>query len=116
MNRDDDPELWDLLGRAAEPKVSPFFARNVVREIRGMAQEVGRRSWLSIRRLLPITSVAVALMVVFLFQVRTSVDSVGDSGAELMANVDPQDYELVADLSDGLAPDEINPLEESILR
>lgn len=30
-----DPELWDLLGKADRPTpVSPFFARNVLREVR----------------------------------------------------------------------------------
>ncbi|MCX6969520.1 MAG: hypothetical protein NTV93_05105 [Verrucomicrobia bacterium] len=35
MNDDwDKDELWDLLGKAGPVSVSPFFARNVVREIR----------------------------------------------------------------------------------
>jgi len=38
---DDFPEndaLWDLLGKASHPKASPFFARNVLREIRQSAK------------------------------------------------------------------------------
>ena len=34
MKREEDEKLWDLLGRSAEPKVSPFFARNILRKIR----------------------------------------------------------------------------------
>ncbi|MEO7319166.1 MAG: hypothetical protein ABIZ56_09275 [Chthoniobacteraceae bacterium] len=36
---DDNDALWKLLGQARQPKVSPFFARNVVREIRGSRRE-----------------------------------------------------------------------------
>jgi len=42
MQREDDQQLWDLLGRTAEPKLSPFFARNVLREIRQGASRFGR--------------------------------------------------------------------------
>jgi hypothetical protein len=35
MNEDwDNDRLWDLLGKARPVSVSPFFSRNVVREIR----------------------------------------------------------------------------------
>ena len=34
MNREEDPKLWDLLGRAQKVEPSPFFARNVVRAVR----------------------------------------------------------------------------------
>ena len=46
MKRDDDQELWDLLGQAAEPKISPFFARNVLREIRKPGDWATLRGWL----------------------------------------------------------------------
>ena len=40
MNDDEHDDLWRLLGKAKEPKVSPFFSRNVLRAIRehGQAQ------------------------------------------------------------------------------
>lgn len=34
MNREDDPELWDLLEQAKKVEPSPFFARNVLRAVR----------------------------------------------------------------------------------
>ncbi|MEY5012153.1 MAG: hypothetical protein RLZZ253_3292 [Verrucomicrobiota bacterium] len=34
MNPNEDPELWNLLGKARDPKVSPYFARNVLRALR----------------------------------------------------------------------------------
>ncbi|HEY5895098.1 MAG TPA: hypothetical protein VIT91_17905 [Chthoniobacterales bacterium] len=34
MDRNDDKELWDLLGQARQPRVRGSFADNVLREIR----------------------------------------------------------------------------------
>jgi hypothetical protein len=39
MKTDEHDELWDLLGRARDPEVSPFFSRNVLREVRNLRQE-----------------------------------------------------------------------------
>ena len=40
MNNDDEPDdLWRLLGRARKPEISPFFSRDVLREIRQQEQE-----------------------------------------------------------------------------
>jgi hypothetical protein len=38
-NEDERDDLWQLLGRAKEPAVSPFFSRDVLREIRQQEQE-----------------------------------------------------------------------------
>ena len=62
MNQPDEPfrqaqdperhdDLWRLLGKARPPAVSPFFTRNVLREVRGLRQEqpgffaILRRRW-----------------------------------------------------------------------
>ena len=52
MNPSDEQDsLWKLLGKVRLPAASPFFARNVIREIRGLRQDpVGffqtlRRHW-----------------------------------------------------------------------
>jgi len=118
MNRDDDPQLWDLLGQTAEPKISPFFARNVVREVRGLRQERGKlRSWFSLRRLVPLASVAVALIAVLFLQMQSEVGRpISESDADLLLNVDPQDYEVVSDLHDVLTSEENNTLDETIFR
>jgi hypothetical protein len=42
MQPDDHDDLWRLLEGYRQPKVSPFFARNVLREVRTLQQE--RRS------------------------------------------------------------------------
>lgn len=38
-NPEEQDDLWQLLGKAKTPQVSPFFARNVLREIRPANQE-----------------------------------------------------------------------------
>src|SRR5947207_97297 len=115
MNRQDDQELWDLLAHASEPKISPFFARNVLREIRQFGGWRILRQWISIRRLLPAAGVAVALIAVSFLQMETHVVP-SDPESDLFTNVDPQDYEVVADLNDVLASDDNSSLEETILR
>ena len=47
MTPEDHDDLWELLGKARQPVASPFFSRNVLREIRGMQQE-RRASWTSL--------------------------------------------------------------------
>jgi len=44
MNTEEQDDLWRLLGKARTPSISPFFARNVVREARKAARESARES------------------------------------------------------------------------
>ena len=60
MNRDDDPQLWDLLGKSAAPQPSPFFARNIAREVRQQRSSSGR--WLNLRWLAPAVGVAAVIV------------------------------------------------------
>jgi hypothetical protein len=39
MNADDNDKLWELLGKARQPSVSPFFSRNILRAVRPDTQE-----------------------------------------------------------------------------
>ena len=113
MKRDDDQELWDLLGQGAEPKVSPFFARNVLREIRQPDKWANLREWLTVRRLVPAASlVIVALISVVVLRMQTPP---AHPGAEMWTNVNAQDYEVMADLEDLLASEDTNSLDDSIL-
>jgi hypothetical protein len=103
MNREDDEQLWDLLGAARRPEASPFFARNVLRQIREGG--LGSRTWLSWRRLIPVSGIVAATVAIFIaytFSFRPSPG--GDDDA--IAKIDVQDYEVVADLDDLLASDE----------
>ena len=108
MNREDDQQLWDLLGKAAKPEVSAFFTRNVLRKIRE------ERSWrgnfahfFSGRRLIPAAALAVA-MVAALLVTRTSMVAPHSKENPIIAAVATQDYEVVADLDELLASDENN--------
>ena len=107
MEPEDDKELWDVLGRLPEPAPSPFFARNVLRKIRQKPGYLERvRNWFSVRKMVgasAVTAVVAALALVTHYPgLRTT--SSGDS--DVVARVDPQDYDVVADLDALIAWDE----------
>jgi len=110
MKREDDEQLWDLLGRAAERKVSPFFARNVLRQIRQQprfSERVAR--WLSWRQLVPASALAVVAVTAVVVTHRVAgPQSRVDKTPDVVARIDPQDYEVVADLDDLLASEDNN--------
>ena len=120
MKREDDQELWDLLGKSSEPTLSPFFARNVVRHVR---QERGWRetawSWLRPQVLIPSAAVAIALLAaVSTFEKPTADPALATDTASAdelpvtVAQLDPRDFEVVADLDDLLAFEEEESLWE----
>ncbi|PYK37904.1 MAG: hypothetical protein DME49_09855 [Verrucomicrobia bacterium] len=115
MKREDDEQLWELLGRLAEPKLSPFFARNVLRQVRQEPRLFERaRLWLSWRRLVPASGLALAVIaaIIALHQPGPS-QRPSEAEPDVVAKVDPQDYEVVADLDELLASDENNLWEEN---
>ena len=108
MKREDDQELWDLLGQASEPTVSPFFARNVLRQVR---QERGWRDrlsdWLTPRRLVPAAAVALAITAAAIsIQQPTTTPIASEPVPEVIAQLDEIDYQVVADLDALLAMEE----------
>jgi negative regulator of sigma E activity len=115
MKREDDEQLWDLLGRAPETKVSPFFARNVLRQVRQEQAKPGR-SWLSWRRLVPASAIALAIVATVVF-VRNPSSQQGTSSElpvdPVIAQIDVQDYEVVADLDNLLASEENSPWDDN---
>ncbi|PYI85383.1 MAG: hypothetical protein DMF41_02210 [Verrucomicrobia bacterium] len=115
MKPEDDQELWDLLGRVAGPEVSPFFARNVLRQIRE-APEASRfeqvRRWISLRRLIPATALAAAVIVSIIAVHHPVVQRPSEKEPDVVAKIDPQDFEVVADLDDLLASDEVSLWDE----
>ena len=115
MNRDDDKELWDLLSRAAKPSVSPFFARNVVREIRKLVGWTTFSGWLNPRRLIPAAGVAVALIAALLLRTQTAVVPGPKLNSDKQAIVEAQDSEVISDFEDLLASDDSNSLDDGIL-
>jgi hypothetical protein len=113
MNRQDDEPLWDVLGRARPPQVSPFFARNVLRRIRQAPRwTAALRPWLHPSRLIPASVAAIALAVGLILTQNTSLrDQAADSDLDpVIAKIDAQDFEVVADLDDLLASDDNNDL------
>jgi len=97
MKREEDPQLWDLLGRskgAAAP--SPFFARNVVRAARAeIRQRDGLSGWFNLRRLVPALSAAAAVAIAaFTFQVLQHQGSPHRG----LTTAEVQDSDVAADL------------------
>ena len=109
MKREDDQQLWDFLGQARPTEVSPFFARNVVRTVREVPQRSEwLRRWLSPRKLIPAGGLAAAVIAALLAVHRSAPVNPADRVPDAVAAVDPQDYDVVADLDELMAVDESN--------
>ena len=107
MKREDDQQLWDLLGDAPQTELSPLFARNVVRRIRQRPDRFERlRSWLTPRKLVPATGLVVAVIAVILATHQPATRNPAESAPDVIAAIDPQDYDVVADLDELLVTDE----------
>jgi hypothetical protein len=108
MKREDDSQLWDLLGRMAEPKLSPFFARNVLRQIRQETRWLTRaRPWIGLRGLIPASGLALAVIAAALLIHHPALQQkTGVIESDPVARIDAQDYEVVADLDELMASDE----------
>jgi len=96
MNREEDPQLWDLLGRSKGVAPFPFFARNVVRAVRAeIPERHSLTTWFNLRRLVPAFSAAAAMAIaVFTFQVLHHQVSPRRGSI----TVEVQDPEVAADL------------------
>lgn len=67
MNHEDHDELWNLLGKARQPKPSPFFAANVSRAVRAEVEpKPGLLAWLRAKWFLPAAAGACAAVLAFL--------------------------------------------------
>lgn len=109
MKREDDQQLWDLLGRARPVEVSPFFARNVLRTLRESRQRFeGLRRWLRPRVIVPATGLAVVVIAMMLAMHRPASLNPVDDTPDVIAALDPQDYDVVADLDELMDTDESN--------
>ncbi len=116
MKREDDQELWDLLGKAATPALSPFFARNVVRQVRQESDSRGKLfGWLRPKFVVPASAVALALVFTGITLQRGSNELPADNPPALLAALDPQDFAVVADLDTLIAMEDENLWEEELL-
>ena len=67
MNHEEQDDIWNLLGKARQPKPSPFFTAKVMRSIRDAAEpQPGLIAWLRSKWLLPVAAGACAAVVAFL--------------------------------------------------
>ena len=106
MDREDDKQLWDILGRVPEPALSPFFARNVARSVRQEASRFDRmRGWFSWRRLAAASAVVIVVIGMAIATHHPVSQTKTTNDPDVVAKIDPQDYEVVADLDDLLAVD-----------
>jgi hypothetical protein len=113
MEPQDDNELWDILGRVPEPTLSPFFARNVLRKIRQKATGFDRaRNWFSLRRLVAASAVAVVVVGMAIATHHPVSQRASANDSDVVAKIDPQDYDVVADLDELIAWDENTVWEE----
>jgi hypothetical protein len=113
MDRKDDNELWDILGRVPEPTLSPFFARNVVRSVREEASRFDRmRNWFSWRRLAAASAVVIAVIGMAIGTHHPVSETKTKNDPDVVAKIDPQDYDVVADLDELIAWDENSVWEE----
>jgi hypothetical protein len=113
MDRDDDKQLWDILGRVPEPTLSPFFARSVVRSVRQEATRFERmRGWFSWRRLAAASAVAIVVIGAAIATHHPVSQRTAVNGSDVVAKIDPQDYDVVADLDELIAWDENSVWEE----
>ena len=107
MEPQDDKELWDVLGRLPEPTLSPFFARNVLRKIRQQPTYFKRaRNWFSVRKVVGASAVAAVVAAVAIVAHYPGPRTTSSSGSDVLAKIDPQDYDVVADLDELIAWDE----------
>src|SRR5258708_30920903 len=115
MKREEDEKLWDLLGRSTEPKVSPFFARNVLRKIREAQGEPSQSRWWNLRWLVPAAGVAVAVIAALSLRVQMPERSHSDSRGDGLGLSEAQDSDFMADLDDLMASDDSNSLDDAVL-
>ena len=106
---DQNDSLWELMGEAREPRISPFFARNVIREARALEPAKPRGIWW--KWALPVTAaLAVSLGGVFWHSSREAgAGSALVNGSELSETFQASaDYEVITELDTLLAVEENN--------
>ncbi len=104
MHAEEQDDLWELLGHARQPEVSPFFSRNVLRQIRTEAEPAPgllaalRRQW----QFAAVTAAACLILGLSLVQIGERPAP----AAALAQQIDrPSDYEVIEDLDVLLASD-----------
>jgi len=103
MNNEEHDDLWHLLGRAKRPAESPFFARNVLRAVRGEMQD-SLRGFAWFRRYWQFTAVSACLLIIAGVVFSPSAEQ-PDAAIMLLAEQVSQspDYQVISHLDELLA-------------
>jgi len=115
MNDEKHDPLWDLLGKAREPKPSPFFASKVLRAIHEEKQEKnGLFAWLRRQWLIPFSlTVTAAIALYFTIkpaQLVPTHNPVEEMAVVVADNLDTQDSQVIADLDELIAYEDTTSL------
>ncbi len=112
MNREDDQSLWDLLGQSPELRVSPFFARNVVRQLRQQRSLSERLGPLFNWRIAAPASVAAGIVIVSTFFLHSSPSTPVRKGltADIKPVAAPEISKTAGQLRIGIDKIQVHPL------
>jgi hypothetical protein len=110
MKNEEHDNLWELLGNARKPKVSSFFAANVMRRVR---EEAAKPSgieaftlWLRRRWFIPAAAAACVIAVLSMSPEQAGVPAPDTSLDEMaMAVAETSDLHLIVDLDTLVAAD-----------
>ncbi len=108
MNPEENDELWELLGRARQTPASPFFSRDILRQVRETRQErSGWAGWLDRNWRLAAVSACAACLTVGIFVTEQRMTQKGQERQEIIAmakrvSASP-DYQVINDLDELLA-------------
>lgn len=106
MTPEDDPALWELLGKSPAPKISPFFARNVVRAVRNRRNIFRHVRAVFARRGLALASAAALAIVVTTFAIRPLYHHQHSAIAGAGTAIQESDEEVMLDIDDLVAADD----------
>jgi hypothetical protein len=99
MKDNERDNLWELLGNARKPDVSPFFTGNVLRKIRQTRQQPAFLAWLaSYWRVATLSTAAAALALTLFIQ---QVPSNRSGSASQLA--ESSDYDVINNLDQLIA-------------
>ena len=108
---DEHDDLWHLLGKARRTQASPFFSRNVLREVRGQKQEEpGFFALLQRRWHFAVAATAVASVVLGAGWQYWQADFSGRNSDQLTVIAqqvsDSPDYDVISDLDELIATED----------
>ena len=99
MKSEEHDDLWELLGKAKAPQVSPFFSRNVLRALRQEAQQ--RPSFLAwLRHKWQVAAISTCALLAGGLVLRQRAGVEADFGLLAEQFASSPDYEVVSHLDE----------------